>query len=191
MKAVYSMLLVSALACGCVRARANTTPDAPLDMPEPPPRDVAPNDVEPPPPVPLVPEPARSALPRPTAPREQPKPDPPKPEPAKVEPPLPEPAAEPPPRTADDPAKAPTTLQTTPATEEAEVERGIRAALMRAAADLSRINYRALNPDAQTQYDTAKRFIRQADDAIRSKNLVFAKSFADKAATIAAQLGGR
>ncbi len=191
MKAVYSMLLVSALACGCVRARANTTPDAPLDMPEPPPRDVAPNDVEPPPPVPLVPEPARSALPRLTAPREQPKPKPPKPEPAKVEPPLPEPAAEPPPRTADDPAKAPTTLQTTPATEEAEVERGIRAALMRAAADLSRINYRALNPDAQTQYDTAKRFIRQADDAIRSKNLVFAKSFADKAATIAAQLGGR
>ena len=191
MKAVYSMLLVSALACGCVRARANTTPDAPLDMPEPPPRDVAPNDVEPPPPVPLVPEPARSALPRPTVPREQPKPEPPKPEPAKVEPPLPEPAAEPPPRTADDPAKAPTTLQTTPATEEAEVERGIRAALMRAAADLSRINYRALNPDAQTQYDTAKRFIRQADDAIRSKNLVFAKSFADKAATIAAQLGGR
>ncbi len=191
MKAVYSMLLVSALACGCVRARANTTPDAPLDMPEPPPRDVAPNDVEPPPPVPLVPEPARSALPRPTVPREQPKPEPPKPEPAKVEPPLPEPAAEPPPRTADDPAKAPTTLQTTPATAEAEVERGIRAALMRAAADLSRINYRALNPDAQTQYDTAKRFIRQADDAIRSKNLVFAKSFADKAATIAAQLGGR
>jgi len=191
MKAVYSMLLVSALACGCVRARANTTPDAPLDMPEPPPRDVAPNDVEPPPPVPLVPEPARSALPRPTVPREQPKPEPPKPEPAKVEPPLPEPAAEPPPRTADDPAKAPTTLQTTPATEEAEVERGIRAALMRAAADLSRINYRALNPDAQTQYDTAKRFIRQADDAIRSKNLVFAKGFADKAATIAAQLGGR
>ena len=191
MKAVYSMLLVSALACGCVRARANTTPDAPLDMPAPPPRDVAPNDVEPPPPVPLVPEPARSALPRQTAPREQPKPEPPKPEPAKVEPPLPEPAAEPPPRTADDPAKAPTTLQTTPATAEAEVERGIRAALMRAAADLSRINYRALNPDAQTQYDTAKRFIRQADDAIRSKNLVFAKSFADKAATIAAQLGGR
>jgi hypothetical protein len=192
MKAVYSLLLVSALACGCVRARANTTPDAPLDVPAPPPRDVAPNDVEPPPPVPLVPEPARSALPftRPATPREQPRPEPPKPEPAKAEPANAEPAAEPP-RPADDPAKPPTTLQTTPATEEGEMERGIRAALIRAAADLSRINYRALNPDAQTQYDTAKRFIRQADDAIRSKNLVFAKSFADKAATIAAQLGGR
>ena len=67
---------------------------------------------------------------------------------------------------------------------------GPRAACV-ATAELSRIDYRALNPDARTQYDTAKRFIRQADDAIRSKNLVFAKSFADKAATIAAQLGGR
>jgi len=151
MKVLYSMLLVSALASGCVRARANTTPDAPLDVPEPPPREVAPNDVEPPPPVPLVAEPARSELPRPSAPR----------------------------------------VQTTPATAEAEVERGIRASLTRATAELSRIDYRALNPDARTQYDTAKRFIRQADDAIRSKNLVFAKSFADKAATIAAQLGGR
>src|SRR5439155_126748 len=112
MKVLYSMLLVSALASGCVRARANTTPDAPLDVPEPPPREVAPNDVEPPPPVPLVAEPARSALPRPSAPREQPKPEPSKPEPARAEPPVPEPAPEPPPRTADDPARAPTTLQT-------------------------------------------------------------------------------
>src|SRR6266849_4657350 len=102
MKVLYSLLLVSVLASGCVRARANTTPDAPLNVPEPPPRDVAPNDVEPPPPVPLVPEPA----------------------------------AEPPPRTADDPAKAPTNLQTTPATAEAEVERGIRASLTRATAEL-------------------------------------------------------
>ena len=191
MKVLYSMLLVSALASGCVRARANTTPDAPLDVPEPPPREVAPNDVEPPPPVPLVAEPARSALPRPSAPREQPKPEPSKPEPARAEPPVPEPAPEPPPRTADDPARAPTTLQTTPATAEAEVERGIRASLTRATAELSRIDYRALNPDARTQYDTAKRFIRQADDAIRSKNLVFAKSLADKAAVLAVQLGGR
>jgi uncharacterized protein (DUF885 family) len=71
------------------------------------------------------------------------------------------------------------------------MERGIRASLTRARADLGRIDYRALNADARTQYDTAKRFIRQADDAIRSKNLVFAKSLADKAAALAAQLGGR
>ena len=186
------MLLVSVLASGCVRARANTTPDAPLDMPEPPPRDVAPNDVEPPPLVPLVAEPAHTALPRPrpAAPREQPRPpEPPKPEPAKPEPAV-EPAAEPP-KTTDEPVKAPTTLQTTPATAEGEVERGIRASLIRATADLNRIDYRVLNADARTQYDTAKRFIRQANDAIRSKNLLFAKSLADKAAALAAQLAGR
>ena len=48
-----------------------------------------------------------------------------------------------------------------------------------------------LNADAQTQYDTAKRFIRQAEDALRAKNLVFAKNLADKAAALAAQLAGR
>ena len=63
--------------------------------------------------------------------------------------------------------------------------------MARAATDLNRIDYRVLNADARTQYDTAKRFIRQADDAIRSKNLVFAKSLADKAAVLAVQLGGR
>ena len=74
---------------------------------------------------------------------------------------------------------------------EGEVERSIRASLQRASADLYRIDYRALNADARTQYDTAKRWVRQADEAIRAKNLVFAKSIAEKAATIAAQLAGR
>ena len=71
------------------------------------------------------------------------------------------------------------------------IERSIRASLQRASADLNRVDYRALNADARTQYDTAKRWVRQADEAIRAKNLVFAKSIAEKAATIAAQLAGR
>jgi hypothetical protein len=62
--------------------------------------------------------------------------------------------------------------------------------MARAAADLNKIDYRALNTDARTQYDTAKRFIEQAEDAIRMKNLPFAKSLAEKAATLAVQLGG-
>ena len=45
-------------------------------------------------------------------------------------------------------------------------------------------------PTRETQYDTAKRFIRQAEDAMRTKNLLFAKNLADKAAALAAQLGG-
>jgi len=71
------------------------------------------------------------------------------------------------------------------------MERGVRAAIIKASADLNRVDYRALNNDARTQYDTAKRFIRQAEEAIRAKNLVFAKSVADKAVVLAAQLAGR
>ena len=192
MMKLYPLLLVLVMASGCMRAAAKTTPDAPpLDMPAPPPREVEPSEPEAPQPVPLVSEPARNAPPRarptprePAAPRTA---DAPKPaEPPKVEPPVVE-APKPP----EEPARPPSTLQTTPATLEGDVERGIRASLTRANADLNRIDYRMLNADAKTQYDTAKRFIRQADDAIRTKNLVFAKNLADKAAALAAQLGGK
>jgi len=188
MKPLYLLVLASLVASGCVRTAAKTTPDAPpLDMPAPPPREMEPNDAEPPAPMPLVTEPARSTPPRPRpVPREQPpKVEPPKPEPPKAEPPPAE-ATKPP----EEPPKPPS-LQTTPATAEGEAERAVRASLSRASAALNRIDYRVLNADAKTQYDTAKRWIRQADEALRSKNLVFAKTAADKAAVLAAQLGGR
>jgi len=183
--AVLLFCLAAMPLAGCTHAQAKSTPDMPpLNMPAPPPRDVEPSDVEVPPPVPLVAEPAHNppARPRPTPPpRTEPKPEPPKPEAPPAEPPKP----------AEEPIRPPTILQTTPAAVEGEVERSIRASLQRASADLNRIDYRALNADARTQYDTAKRWVRQADEAIRAKNLVFAKSIAEKAATIAAQLAGR
>jgi hypothetical protein len=190
MKILLPLLLASAVASGCVRTAARTTPDAPpLDMPAPPAREVEPNGAEAPQPVPLVTEPARNAPPRSSrpAPREQPA----RPEPPKVEPPKPEAPPVEAPKPIEEPPKTPSTLQTTPATADGELERGIRASLARANTDLNRIDYRVLNADARTQYDTAKRFIRQADDALRTKNLVFAKNLADKAAALAAQLGGR
>ena len=85
----------------------------------------------------------------------------------------------------------PTTLQTTPAQQEGEVEARIRNVLAHASTDLNRVNYQQLGRDARTQYDTAKGFIRQAEDAIRARNLLFAGSLADKAAALAAQLAGR
>jgi outer membrane biosynthesis protein TonB len=190
-QAVASVLvLLSLSATGCVRAKAKAAPNAPppLDMPAPPPRDIETNDTEPPQPVPLPQEPARNAPPRtrPATPA-QPRPS----EPARPEPPKPEPAPESETRPVEEPPKPPTTLQTTPAQAEVELERNIRAALTRAASDLNRIDYRVLNADARTQYDTAKGFIRQADAAVRAKNLVYAQSLADKAATIAAQLAGK
>ena len=186
---VYSVVVLLAVALtGCARAHANTVPDlpdAPLVVPAAPPHDVEPADIEAPqPPAPMpAPEPPRTLppRPRPAAPREPPRAEPPKPEPSSPEPPKP---AEEPPRTTN-------TLQTTPATVEGELERTVRTTLTRASSELGRIDYRVLNTDAREQYDTAKRFITQADDAVRVKNLVFAKNLADKAAAIAAQLGGR
>ena len=165
------------LASGCTRAQAKTAPDMPaLEMPAPPPRDVELPATEAPHPAPSAPEPARNApvRPRPVPPAaEQPRPA--------VESPKP----------AEEPSRPSSTLQTTPATAEGDVERGIRATLARATSDLNRIDVRGLNADARTQYNTAKRFVTQAEDAMRAKNLVFARTVADNAAALAAQLGGK
>jgi hypothetical protein len=182
---IVPLLLLLLVASGCVRAGAKTLSNAPpLDMPAPPPRIVLPaeTEAEAPPPPQTVPEPdeprrpSTSVRPRPAPPADVPK------------------AAEEPPKTPP-PAVAATppapTLQTTPAAEQGVVERAIRATMARASADLNRIDYRALNANARTQYDTAKRFIQQADDAIRMKNLPFAKNLADKALALAVQLGGQ
>jgi hypothetical protein len=160
-------------------------------MPSPPPREVEVADatVPVPPPPPPAEEPARRApvaaapaRPRPAPPRQEPAPAAAATPPAPVEPPKP----------AEEPPKPPTTtLQTAPTGNAVEVERTIRTVLTRATADLSRIDYRALNADARTQYDTAKRFVTQAQDALKAKNLVFARNLADKAAALAAQLGGK
>jgi outer membrane biosynthesis protein TonB len=187
-KKLWFLVLMAPVAAACSHAQAKTTPEMPpLEMPVPPPRDVQPTEVEAPQPVPLVTEPAHNppARLRPSAP-------PPRPEPKPAEPPKPEPPVDAePPKPADELPKPLTTLQTTPATAEAEVERGIRASILHANTDLNRIDYRALNTDARTQYDSAKRFLQQADEAIRTKNLVLAKTVAEKAAVIAAQLAGR
>ena|SRR5438105_3659185 len=185
-----SVALVALLATpACTRTQAKVTPDAPLEVPPPPPRDVEVADTEPPPPATLVPEPARNTPARPRPATREPRAEPPRPEPPTPEPP---PPSEPPKPIEDaKPATPAPALQTTLPTAEAEVERAIRGSLARANADLSRIDYRALNNDARTQYDTAKRFVQQADRALREKNLVFAKTVADKAAALAAQLASR
>jgi len=180
----YCLLVLS----GCTHARAKTSPDRPaLDMPAPPPRDVEPLDAEVPAPMPLPDEPEHQP---PTHGRQPQQREPSKPE-QKTESPKIEPEApklEEPPHPASPP---PTTLQTMPPNAEGEVERTIRATLGKATTDLSRVDYRGLNPDARNQYDTAKNFIRQAEAAMTAKNLAFAKTLADKSAVLAAQLAGR
>ena len=178
----FLCLMVSAsLASGCfgLRARAVTMP-TPLDMPEPPPRVVEVHEPDVPPPIPLPEEPVRSTPTRPP------------PTPPAVENPRP---PQPPPADAVKPEEltprpAPT-LQTTPTQREEEVERKIRGLLGQATNDLNRINYQNLSSDGRTQYDMAKRFVSQAEEALKARNLTFANTMADKAATLAAQLAGR
>jgi outer membrane biosynthesis protein TonB len=191
---LLALCLLGALAMavsGCTHAHAKTPAEMPpLEMPQPPPRITEPVDTETPEPMPLVEEPARHA---PTRPRPAPPPSP-RPEQPRQETPKPD---TPPPQTnetgkpPDETPKAPPTLQTTPSEGEAQLEATIRGVLARATADLGRIDYRALNADAKEQYDTAERFVRQANEALRARNLTFARSIAVKAAELASALAGR
>jgi len=162
---------------GCATLHARTAPP-PLEAPLPPPRVIVPIENEPVVPV-VVPgvvpgvEPTSRRPPR-DAPRAA---SPPKPEKAD---PTPVPSTNQP---SDDPARV---LQTTANASGAEQK--IRALLASAARDLGRIVYRTLSVDAQTQYDIARRFKEQAEDALNAKNLVFAEQLADKAAALAGQL---
>jgi hypothetical protein len=172
-------------ASGCVRAHARTTPEPlPLDVPAAPPREVQAAGTDVPQPVALPEEPRRTPLP----PRPAPRPDPPRAGAARPEAPA-QPAEIP--KAVEESPRPAATLQTQSTAEQADAERVIRATITRALDDLKRVNPRTLNADARTQYDSVKRFVDQAEDAIRTKNLVLAKNLADKAAAIAASQAGR
>ncbi len=88
------------------------------------------------------------------------------------------------------PRPAPPSLTLTPAPgTETQTEAAIRALMSPAARDLARVEHRgARRPTARTQFDTARRFLQQAEDALKARNIVFAGKVADKAATMAAAL---
>jgi hypothetical protein len=170
--------IVSASGAACAKARANTEPVMPeLTPPPPPPRVVETFPAEP---LPTIePSPVESALATPpsptpvrtvTKPEEAPK--------TEIAPPLPERPA---------PGAPALTLKPGPGVQ-AQTEASIRALLDRAAHDLQRVNYAALGADGRAQFDTARRFKEQAEDALKGANLAFASKLADKAATMAAVL---
>jgi hypothetical protein len=67
-------------------------------------------------------------------------------------------------------------------------ERNVRDLLTRAQRDLARVNYGRLSADGRAQYDQSKRFSEQAEQALKERNLTFAFTLAEKAATLAAEL---
>ena len=178
---------VVALVCGlaaagfgsaCATAKAAVpTPLPTMVPPDVPPRVIA--EYLPDPPLPAEPVSTEAVTPPPRLPR-PPRRDVPRTEPTPDEPQGP-PAL--PPVAAPQPALA---LQSTGAG--ARADQSVRTLLAQAARDLGRVDYRALDADGRAQYDTARRFMQQADDALKGRNVMFAGKLADKAATMAAVL---
>jgi hypothetical protein len=190
---IAAAAVVAAGAAGCAKAKPAVEPELPpLEAPPPPPRLLPPlvgGPIETPAVTPPPPEAGRPPTParrRPEragdngATRQEPRPaDAPKTDPL-VDAPRPSEETVP-------PDQAPI-LQLAPSAESEATEQAIQQVLIRATRDLGRVDYRALSPDAKAQYDTAKRFIVLADQAIKDKNFVFARTLADKAAVIAGVL---
>lgn len=183
---VVPLVVLPALAAGgCAKLHARTIGPA-LETPAPPPR-VIPTAREPIEGQPLVaPTPVGEVQAQP---------------PAGIKPPDAAPATSPgpatsppaPPAVAERPAPAspepPPSLQTT--ANPTAAEQRTRASLASAQRDLARIDVRTLSADAKAQYDIARRFVAQANDALGDKNFEFAQQLADKAATLAALLQRR
>ena len=176
MRALCVVLLTASLGACAVKAQVRSEVEVPLlDPPPPPPRVVA-----------AYPEPEPLTI-APTA--EPVAPSRPAPRPARPEQ-RPEPAAnttEPVEAVARTTPPPSLTLTPTPGSE-AQTVSAIQDLMLRAARDLSRVNAGALNTDGRSQYETARRFLQQAEDALKARNIVFAGRLADKAATMAAIL---
>jgi len=177
MRVTLIVLLTASLGACAAKAQVRTEAPLPLlDPPAPPPRVVAAYEPEPEP-IAVTPpvEPATPVRPPARAPRPEQKPEPTTTTPEPVE-------------NVARPAPGPSlTLTPTPGSE-AQTVTAIRELLGRASRDLSRVNVASLGTDGRSQYETARRFIQQADDALKTRNIVFAGKLADKAATMAAVL---
>lgn len=187
----FSVIVLLALASsGCLTTKAATVSKEPLVVPPAPPRVIAPipepqDEQVPggePEPVPQLPRQSRTS-PRENAPRAEPKPPQqgmPGPTEAEAKP-----SATPPPAT---PAPE---LRTIDAGDPVRATRQVRDTMERAGRTLAQIDYGRLPKPSQLQYDMAKRFIEQSEEALKAKNFTAAQLMAEKAETIARELSGR
>lgn len=183
---VFALALTVAFTAGCAKPKPTVVAVPPaLEVPVVPPRVVAALPDEQPPEEEGPAQPEKPRAPRPARPRSRPATPPTETALAKPESPQ-EPAAE-----AAKPADPSPVLRTPQTADEPEAARRVRAALGRATDQLARVNVGALGADARAQYETARRFIDQAEGALRARNYIFASYLADKAETLARGLGGR
>jgi len=175
-----AILALASTGCATAKAKPRVEPAA-LEVPAPPPRVIVPPGPEAIEPKETTPgQDLKTEKPRvkPATPR-------PKPEPAR---PAEPPAADPPPAAAP---PAATLQQKLPDTPEKVTRDRVEEWLKQAGDDLRSVNRNALNAEAKSQYDTARQFITQAEQARDEGNLVFAAKVAEKAAGLAAGLRRR
>jgi hypothetical protein len=132
-------------------------------------------------PVSAEPEPVAEAPPAQSPVADAPAPRPSRPAAAR---PAEPPAAEPAPATSA-PADAPVLLTTQNASE---LERRAREHLSSAEQSLSRVTYEQLGRDARAQYDEVRKFIRLAEQKLKTRNYVYADELAERAALLASLL---
>ena len=179
--------------CASLSAKGKAPELPPMNVPPPPPRIIEPT------PEPL-PEPVADLPPAPpiaNAPRGTSRPPVSRPAPqSEAAKPDPKPAEPPPP--AQEPVPAPVTppppsaqLRTPQTADTNNSEKAIRATLDRARLLLQNVDYRQLNAERKKAYDDSGRYMRQAEDAVKEGNLVFAQSLANKAETLARELAGK
>jgi hypothetical protein len=186
---VWTVVLAALIFTGCATRTVPVAPPPPaLAVPVVPPRVLAPLP-EPEAPPAAVPEAEAPATPqRPPRNPARPKPDAAR-DPGKPETPAETGEATPPAETK--PADAGSPLRTPQTANDQQAERRIRDALGRAAKTLSQVNVQNLGADARQQYESARRFVDQADGALKAGNYMFASYLADKAEALARGLVGR
>lgn len=194
MRAALAVGVVAAglAGAGCAKkVVAAPPPPPPLVVPVVPPRLVGPVVVEDEAPLPVAdapdPAPPRPAS-RPTRTASRaPGDGAVKPEPAPVEgQSRPDAPAEPTPAAPAEPL-----LRTPETANDSEAVKRVREILGRAEQNLSKVDFRTLTPNGRAQADTARRFITQADAALKNRSLTFARYLADKAETLSTSLLNR
>jgi hypothetical protein len=182
---IWTCAAVLTLSSACIRPRAANVPVAPpLEVPDPPARAFLP---------PEEPLPAEASVAEAPVPSVAPvSPRPPTPRRTGAAPPETEPRPEPPPpaspTAAPDPSRE---LRAVSSAADAQAERAVRETLARSTRDLGRVNVARLSADGRAQFEQARRFSQQAEQALRARNLFFAATLADKSASLAADLVGR
>ena len=164
---IIAVLVAGLGAAACASAPARSSAAVPLEIPDPPPRAAIA-------PVPL-PDVAQAERPVPRSPTAAAQDNPEAP-PVRPAPPVPAVA---------NPSAAPAGLRSAgPGAPSISVAH-VREILSRASQKLDALNRGQLNAGRQVDYDNARRFLAQAEAAVKSNNLMLAQSSAEKAETLA------